>query len=152
MADVLFYHLEHKPWEQVLPRLLAQALTRGWRSVIQVGDADKVEQVSEVLWASDADPFLPHGTAADGRAALQPVWITAGDDNPNASSVRFFIEGAALGELGALERAIILIDGADEGAVERARSDWKRLKDEGHAISYWQQDEKLRWINRSAAG
>ena len=31
MAEIMFYHLEHKPWEQVLPRQLATALERGWR-------------------------------------------------------------------------------------------------------------------------
>ena len=152
MAEVLFYHLEHRPWEQVLPRLLAATLERGWRAVVQVGDEAKVEAVSEALWSAlPEDSFIPHGTSADGRPEHQPVWITAADETPNGATVRFFIEGASAGEIAALARAVILFDGADALAVERARADWRRFQAEGHAISYWQQDENLRWQNKSAA-
>ena len=39
--------------------------------------------------------------------------------------------------------------GRDEAAVATARTEWKRLKAEGHEISYWQQDENYRWQNKS---
>jgi DNA polymerase III subunit chi len=152
VAEVLFYHLEHKPWEQVLPRLLAQASARGWRCIVQTGDAARIDHVSDALWTSDADIFLAHGAEADGRSALQPVWLTASDENPNGASVRFFIESASVENLAGLARAVVLFDGLDEQAVGRARVDWKRLKGEGHEISYWQQDENLRWVNRSDGG
>ena len=149
MTEVMFYHLEHKPWEQVLPGQLSKALQRGWRCVVQVGNADRVEDVSELLWKNDADIFLAHGAKADGRAEMQPIWLTAADENPNAAKVRFFIEGASLGDVSGLDRAVILFDGRDEAAVAAARTDWKRLKSAGFSISYWQQDENLRWIDRS---
>ncbi len=150
MAEILFYHLEHKPWEQVLPKLITSTLERGWRAVVQVGTAERVEGVSEALWLSlPEDSFLTHGSAADGQGARQPVWLTAGDETPNGATVRFFIEGANVGDVSSLARAVVLFDGADSAAVERARSDWKRFKAEGHVISYWQQDENLRWQDRS---
>jgi DNA polymerase-3 subunit chi len=151
MTEVLFYHLEHRPWDQILPRQLATALERGWRCVVQVGAADRLDAVSEVLWKTDADVFLPHGSAADGFAERQPIWLTAGDDNPNHATVRFFIEAAPLGELAGLQRAVVLFDGRDEQAVARAREQWKAAKAAGHDISYWQQDENLRWHNKSKA-
>jgi DNA polymerase III subunit chi len=152
MTDVLFYHLEHKPWEQVLPRLLAAASARGWRSIVQTGDAARIEHLSDTLWTSDADIFLAHGSEADGKPALQPIWLTAGRENPNGASVRFFIDGAPIEDVAGLTRAVVLFDGLDESAVGRAREDWKRLRTDGHEISYWQQDESMRWVNRSAGG
>lgn len=150
MTEVLFYHLEHKPWADVLPRLLAATLERGWRAVVQVGPSASVESVSELLWSSlPEDGFLAHGTTADGRGERQPVWLTAGDDAPNGAAVRFYIEGARAEDVDGLQRAVILFDGADSSAVDRAREDWRRFKAGGHAISYWQQDENLRWQNRS---
>jgi DNA polymerase III subunit chi len=151
MTEVLFYHLEHKPWEQVLPGQLSKALQRGWRCVVQVGSDDRVEPVSELLWKNEADIFLAHGTRADGRADRQPIWLTAGDDSPNNATVRFFIEGAMPGEIASLDRVAILFDGRDEAAVQAARDNWKRLKAQGLAISYWQQDENFRWVDRSKA-
>lgn len=151
MAEVLFYHLEHRPWEQVLPRLLSATLERGWRAVVQVGEASDVEAISEALWASlPEDSFIPHGTAADGEADRQPVWLTAGTETPNGATVRFFIDGAASEDVSSLTRAVILFDGGDAAAVDKARVDWRRFQAQGHVISYWQQDENLRWQNKSA--
>jgi DNA polymerase III subunit chi len=151
MTDVHFYHLELKPWQHVLPRLLVAANSRGWRSVVRLPDEMTVETASDALWASDADPFLAHGSETDGRAAEQPIWLTAKDENPNSASVRLFVNGAGIAGLEGLARAIILFDGRDESSVLAAREQWKQLKAEGHEISYWQQDENQRWINRSAA-
>ncbi len=149
MTEILFYHLEHKPWEQVLPKQLATALERGWRCVVQVGNPARVEEVSELLWKSDADPFLTHGTTADGRAHLQPIWLTAEEENPNTANVKFFIEGATVSNVADLTRAVILFDGHDEVAVATARENWKCFKAEGFDISYYQQDDNYRWVNRS---
>ena len=152
MTEIMFYHLEHKPWEQVLPGLLSKALERGWRCVVQIGREERVEEVSDLLWKSDADIFLTHGTKVDGMAGMQPIWLTAGTDNPNNATVRFFIEGAVVGDVSGLARVAILFDGRGEIAVAAARNDWKRLKSEGHEISYWQQDENYRWQNKSKTG
>jgi DNA polymerase-3 subunit chi len=152
MAEIMFYHLEHKPLEQVLPGQLAKSLQRGWRCVVQIGNEVRVEEVSDLLWKNEADMFLAHGTKVDGLAHMQPIWLTAGADNPNNATVRFFIEGAVVGDLSGLARAAILFDGRDETAVTAARADWKRLKAEGHEISYWQQDENFRWQNKSKTG
>ena len=149
MAEIMFYHLEHKPWEQVLPRQLSTALERGWRCIVQVGSESRVEEVSDLLWTSETDPFLTHGTKVDGKADQQPIWLTAETDNPNAAKVRFFIDGAPIGDVAGLDRAVILFDGRDQDAVTAARTEWKRLKAEGHDISYWQQDENHRWQNKS---
>ena len=151
MAEIMFYHLEHKPWEQVLPAQLSRALERGWRCVVQIGREERVEEVSELLWKNESDIFLIHGTKADGREDKQPIWLTSDTDNPNNATVRFFIDGAVVGDVSDLARAAILFDGRDETAVIAARADWKRLKTEGHEISYWQQDENYRWQNKSRA-
>lgn len=151
MAEIMFYHLEHKPWEQVLPRQLSTALERGWRCIVQVGSESRVEEVSDLLWKNEADIFLAHGTKADGMAHRQLIWLTAETDNPNAAKVRFFIEGAPIGDVAGLDRAVILFDGSDTEAVTTARAEWKRLKAEGHDISYWQQDKNFRWQNKSKA-
>ena len=152
MTEIMFYHLEHKPWEQVLPGQLTKALQRGWRCVVQVGSIARIEEISDLLWRNEADIFLTHGTTADGNAERQPIWLTSEDDNPNNATVRFFIEGASVGDVAGLSRAAILFDGRDEAAVATARQDWKRLKAQGHDISYWQQDENHRWQNTSKTG
>lgn len=150
MTPVFFYHLERQPLETVLPKLLATSLERGWRVVVQAGSEERAEAIAAQLWSHDEESFLPHGTKTDGFPDLQPIWITAGDDNPNNANVRFFVDGAEPGVIDGLTRAVILFDGRDAEAVERARETWKRVRAGGHEVTYWQQDEQGRWQNRAA--
>lgn len=152
MTDVMFYHLDRQPLERVLPQLIARTIERGWRAVIQTESEERAESLSSILWTYSDDGFLPHGTARDGYAPHQPVWITPADDNPNGSSVRFFVGGAAPASYDGLERAVLLFDGQDEDAVQQARDLWRAAKAAGHAVSYWQQDENGRWLDKAARG
>lgn len=149
VTDILFYHLERQPLERVLPQLVQRTLERGWRAVIETDSDDRVEALSAMLWTYADEAFLPNGTARDGHAEDQPVWITAADDNPNGACVRFFVGGAEPSAYDGLERVVLLFDGADADAVERARRIWKEAKGLGHEVSYWQQDERGRWQNRA---
>jgi DNA polymerase-3 subunit chi len=149
MTPVFFYHLERQPLESVLPKLLATSLERGWRVVVQAASEERSEAIAAQLWSHDEESFLPHGTKADGFPDLQPVWITAGTDNPNNANVRFFVDGAEVDAIEGLTRAVILFDGNDPDAVDQARAGWKRLRARGHEVTYYQQDEQGRWQNRA---
>ncbi len=152
MPPVFFYHLQRQPLEAVLPRLLAVSLERGWRVVVQAGSEERVEALAAQLWSFDEESFLPHGTRADGFPDLQPVWLTAEDDNPNNANVRIFVDGAKVSNVGGLTRAVIMFDGNDQQAVENARSQWMEFRNAGHEVSYWQQDDQGRWQNRAGSG
>jgi DNA polymerase-3 subunit chi len=151
MTSVFFYHLERQPLEQILPRMLVTSLERGWRVVVQAGSVERAEALASHLWSFDDESFLPHGTSADGHPELQPVWLTATDENPNLSNVRFYVDGAPIANIAGLTRAVIIFDGNDNPALEQARTEWKRLKSEGHEVTYWQQDAAGRWQNRAAS-
>ena len=145
MTEVLFYHLERQPLERVLPQLIGKTLDRGWRAVIQAGSEERVEALSAALWVTGEESFLPHGTARDGNADLQPVWITESDDNPNAANVRFLVDGARAGNVTVFERVVFLFDGRDAEAVQNARDAWKDFLREGHTVTYWREDAQGRW-------
>jgi DNA polymerase-3 subunit chi len=149
MSEVRFYHLDRMPLERILPKLLAASLERGWRAVVQAGSEERAEALANLLWSFDEEIFLPHGTKADGFAELQPIWLTAVAENPNGATVKFFVDGAPAQDLAGFARAVILFDGHDAGAVAQARADWKRCRAEGHAVSYWQQDDEGRWQDRA---
>ena len=151
MTEVYFYHLERQPLEVVLPQLLEKTHARGWRAVVQVGVAERVEAISTLLWSYRDDAFLPHGSVADGHAARQPIYLTASADRPNAPHVSFFLDGAEPAALEGLERAIVIFDGSLPDTVVQARDWWRRMTSEGHAVSYWRQDEGGRWRNMADA-
>lgn len=146
MAEVWFYHLDGRPPESVLPPLLQKCLERGWRTVVQAGSRERLEAIDGHLWTFSDDAFLPHGTAADGHEADQPVFLTEGDDNPNGAVVRVLVDRAPPpGDLSGYERILLLFDGSDPDALAEARTQWKAVKAAGHVASYWQQGAGGRW-------
>lgn len=145
MAEVLLYHLDRQPLESVLPGLIDRTLARGWRAVIQAGSEERVEAISTALWTAGEETFLAHGTARDGNADLQPVWITTARDNPNDARVRFMVDGEFAADVAGLDRVIFMFDGRDADACGHALKVWQDAKAQGHDATYWQQDERGRW-------
>ncbi len=145
VTEVYFYHLETRTLDDVLPNLLKRSLKRGWRATVQAASEERVAALDTLLWTYDDESFLPHGTARDGRASSQPIYLTAGEDNPNEAQVRFLVDGAMLADAAPYTRVAYLFDGRDPDAVAQARQAWQAAKSQGLAISYWQQGPDGRW-------
>jgi DNA polymerase-3 subunit chi len=149
MAELLFYHLTRRRLEQVLPELLEKTLQRGWKAVVKGGSEERIQQLNGDLWTYGRASFLPHGVKADGFADKQPVYLTTVDERPNNADVLFLVDGADAVEVSAYARVCDLFDGNDEVAVESARQRWKRAKDAGHTLTYWQQSETGGWVKKA---
>ena len=145
MTEVLFYHLEDQALEGALPALIERTLARNWRAVIQASSEERVEALDTLLWTYREESFLPHGTRRDPNPDQQPVFLTSSEDNPNAASVRFLVDGADVADVAPYARIVYLFDGRDASAVERAREQWRRLKAAGCDVTYWQQSPDGRW-------
>lgn len=148
-TETLFYHLTRRSLDEVLPGLLETCLGRNWRVVVQAGSEERCAALDSLLWIYRDDAFLPHGTAADGHEALQPIYLTAGTETPNGATVRFLVDRAEPGDLAGLARAVFLFDGNDPEALADARRHWKTLKAAGHVPTYWQQGEGGRWERKA---
>lgn len=149
MSEVGFYHLLRVPLERALPKLLEKALAAGHRVVVLGGSDERIEALNAALWSYDDAAFLPHGSARDGRAAEQPVWLTATVENPNNATLIALVDGAEPPDLGPYARCLNLFDGNDEEAVARARAQWAALKAAGHALAYWQQTPSGGWEKKA---
>jgi DNA polymerase-3 subunit chi len=136
MADVGFYHLTRSTLDQALPKLLSRTLAAGQRALVVGTD---LAALSEALWAQR--DWLPHGTEADGDPDLQPIWLSPTADAANGARYVFLVQGAATDRLAEYDRAFDLFDGTSPDAVDAARSRWRSAKDQGHALTYWQQTD-----------
>ncbi len=148
MTDVAFYHLEKSSLEAALPRLLEKTLKAGKRAVVMAGSEMRVEALTTLLWTYGQDSWLPHGSAKDGNAADQPVWLTALDENPNGAQFLFLTDGAASERMADYERCFELFDGNDPAAVEVARARWKGYAAAGFGLAYWQQGPSGGWESK----
>ncbi len=139
MAEIGFYHLRTTPLERALPRLLERALADGHRVVVMAGSAERVAYLDGLLWTYSDASFLPHGSARDGAAARQPIWLTDRDENPNRATMLVLLDGARSASLADYARCCDMFDGNDPAAVEAARQRWSAAKAAGHALVYWEQ-------------
>jgi DNA polymerase III subunit chi len=149
MTETLFYHLERRSLDDVLPGLIEKTLERGWRALIRTESAERADAIDTRLWTFN-DGFLPHAQAGDGEAARQPVLITVEEGNPNSADVLFLVGGAALpawdsAAAKALTRIVVMFDGRDAAAVETARAAWKDAKAAGHEVTYWKESPTGKW-------
>ena len=94
MTAIAFYHLERSTLEATLAKLLEKALAGGLRAVVKAGSEERVAALDAALWTYEQGSFLAHGSAKDGDGPDQPIWLTAGDDNPNAATVLFLTDGS----------------------------------------------------------
>ncbi len=152
MTEVLFYHLERQPLEKVLPLLLDKTLQRGWRAVVRSGLPQRLRHLSDAIWAWRDESFIPHAMSGEEHAALQPVWLTADEENPNHANVLFCIDGAAprRADLERMERVIVMFPASDPSAVEAARSLWRKLAgNEDLDMTYWRQNASGQWEKKA---
>ncbi len=152
MPDVSFYHLESRPLEWALPRLLSRVVESGLKAVVVTGVPERLPFLDSALWTYDDQSFLPHGRAPDENAAHQPVWLTAKpDDRPNGATILVLVDGAgpASPDLAGYDRCLDMFDGNDEEARAAARTRWTAFKQAGHTVTYWQQTGDGRWEKKA---
>ncbi|MDE1986165.1 MAG: DNA polymerase III subunit chi [Alphaproteobacteria bacterium] len=150
MTETLFYHLERRSLDDVLPGLIEKTLERGWRALIRAESAERADAIDTRLWTYSEQTFLPHAQAGDGDPGRQPVLITVEEGNPNNANVLFLVGGAPppawdSAEAKDLTRIVLMFDGRDTVAVESARGAWKNAKAAGHDVTYWKESPAGKW-------
>ena len=145
MTAIAFYHLESSSLEQVLPQLLEKTLGLHKRALVLCGSEQRVEAVNALLWTYDQESWLPHGSVKDGDPVDQPIWLSVDEENLNNAEYLFLTDGAEAKSIGQFERCFDVFDGTIEISLLAARERWKRYKDAGHKLTYWQQSIVGKW-------
>ena len=69
MTETLFYHLERRALDDVLPGLIEKTLERGWRAVIRAETSAALAFGMAVLWTGGAQAAIPTLTPAEMNCA-----------------------------------------------------------------------------------
>ncbi|MCO4319741.1 DNA polymerase III subunit chi [Phyllobacterium sp. 21LDTY02-6] len=149
MTEILFYHLTESTLENALPGLVERSLERNWKVVVQTGSEERRDSLDNHLWTWSDASFLAHATDLEANPEEQPVILTTGEGNPNGATVRFLVDGAVPANAEAYDRLVLMFDGHDQSQLEQAREQWRRLKEEGHSLTYWQQNAEGRWEKKA---
>lgn len=145
MTEVSVYKLSVTPLEKTLPKLMEKVLQGGMRAVIVSPSKERVEVLNTLLWTYTTLTFLPHGSAEDGFADQQPIWLTSQVENPNKADVLVLCDGAQSATLQGFTRCLDLFDGNDTESTQDARKRIEQYKAQGCNVSYWHQDPKGAW-------
>ena len=150
MTEVLFYHLTDSALEWASPEILEKCVERGLRVTLRASSRERVEALNAHYWTYREDSFLPHGVAADGDPATQPIYLTDGAETPNDPQVLMLVDGAeeAPEKMAPFERVVIMFDGHDAEAVDRARAQWRAVTGAGLKAVYWAQEDR-RWVKKA---
>ena len=144
-TTIQFYHLLSTSAERAVPKLMEKALDGKSRVVMLLPDDAALARMSEALWTSNPNGFLPHGGAKDGRAADQPIYLCTEDTNPNRADILCVLGGASPASMGDYAKVLDVFDGGNEEHVLRARQRWTAYKEAGHKLQYIKQQESGGW-------
>lgn len=130
-----------------LPPLLTKLHSMGQKVLVRCPDKGRVTRLSDLLWKTPRDGFLPHASPEDGLPPeKQPVFITAEGGNPSSANVLLRISGSANDTEG-FDEVIEFFSGLDaEKAAARQR--WKLAQENGHPRRFFSHEEG-RWHLKS---
>jgi DNA polymerase-3 subunit chi len=149
LSEALFYHLERRRLDDVLPGLVERSLERGWRARVRAESAERAAALDALLWTYSEESFLPHAVAGEGISMQQPVLISVEDGNENSANVLFLVGGATVNDwsqsAATFERIVLLFDGRDPQALSAAREAWKSAKAASLDVTYWKENSAGKW-------
>jgi len=150
MTDIRFYHMEQSTLDQALPAIATKAWQSGSNVMIRVPDGAEAQRINDLLWGCQPTAFLPHGVDGDKNPDRQPIWITAEDENKNEADILILTHGCIMtDDIDKFKMCCEMLDGRVEDQITAARARWKEYKDQGHDLTYWQQDDQGKWNKKA---
>lgn len=149
MTEIRFYHLMKQTPLQALVSLVDRALQKGEPILVHAKDKTEMDAINAHLWTYQPESFLPHEIEESANAASQLVLIATSNDNKNNATMLFQIHDGPLEPSAPITLCCKIFDGANDIQVSAARTEWKRLKDVGHALTYWQQTDSGKWEQKA---
>ncbi len=143
-----FYHLEASTVVSVLPGLLEKTLQKGWRALVKM-PPEQIKEMDDYLWTYRDDSFLPHGRDDEPMAEQQPITLTGAAQDAEGYQAVFLIGGTEVENMEGVERCMVMINGRSKDDIQRARAQWKALKDTEAKLSYYQQNDRGAWEKKA---
>lgn len=149
MTEIRFYHLQKQTLDQALPLILEKAYASGQPILVKLESASEVERMNTHLWSYAPHTFLPHGSAKNGNADKQPIWLTDKDTNDNNAKILILTQGKTEENVDTYNLVCEMLNGHDENAISAARIRWKEYTSAGHDVTYWYQSESGKWEKKA---
>ena len=143
-----FYHLERTSLEQALPPLLEKCLSRGWRVLVASDSPDRLKDLAAALWTYREESFLPHGADGGGQEADQPILLSSSLEAANQAKALALLDGTDAPVSAPFERVMVVFDDRDTPSKTAARGQFKRAREGGVIVRYFQQTDRGGWAEK----
>ena len=144
-TTVQFYHLLSTTRERAVPKLMEKALSSGAKVAMLCENEKSLKAISDAMWTSNPDGFLPHEPASSKTAAQNPIVLTLDEANPNGAEILCVLNGTIPASVGSYTKVLDVFDGSDERAVTAARERWAQYKSQGFSLQYVKQQQGGGW-------
>jgi len=143
--QVTFYELIATTLEKTLPKLIEKAYESGLKTVVRT-ESSRLKAIDSAMWTYATMGFLPHGSSGDPAEFTphQPIWLTAGDDDPINATVLVMTTDTYVADVG-YQRLLDVYDGNDASCVKMARERMDRYQADGWEVKLWKQNLKGAW-------
>src|SRR5690242_17594034 len=150
LPEILFYCLERKSIEDIIPGLLERTTERGWRAIVRVDSTERMNSLDSYLWTYSDQSFLAHGTPETAHPSRQPIYLTTGNENPNAARVLFLAGGEIPSDwdtsgIANFSRVVVLFDGQNPELLKAARDSYANAARRGGSAVFWRQNASGKW-------
>lgn len=136
-AELMFYLVSDArlpgDLNALVPTLLEKILAGGHQALVRCPDAAWAEQLNEALWQHTPSSFLPHGGPKDATPEQQPVYITAGQENPAGARMLLRLNGAPSEDIDAFDRVFDLFMGTDSER-QAGRTRYKHFREKEYPL------------------
>jgi DNA polymerase-3 subunit chi len=146
MAIISFYQAQLGNQEKAACQLLEKCYKGDYKVLVRLSNEELQESLNKSLWTFAQKSFIPHGSKNDPDPKSQPIYITAGRENPNSFKVLMLV-GTMDGVFDEFERVFIVFDGSDAALMSHINGARIKLQIASNQVSYYKQDAKGGWVN-----
>ncbi len=150
MTEILIYQASNYSLEEILQKLLTKTLQSKQKVTVRLNDFDYLNLVDNFLWSFSGDSFLPHNIMGDANLSLSPVYLTTGEEVPNAANILILINSTklSLSTFNRFNRSCLLFsEGNEQCAIEHKKL-WELAISDGIPSKFWVQS-KTGWKEKS---
>jgi DNA polymerase III subunit chi len=143
--EISFYRLSKIPLIKAATKLIEKIYYSKQKLIVLVENEKSIQDLDNILWSYSTKHFIAHATEYDPHPEDQPVYIASKRNyNSNFATIAMALGIVDLDDISA-QKYCYMFDGNDDEQQKFARNKWKKYKDDGHNIIYWQQGEDGSW-------
>ena len=144
MSKISFYQVMNGEVVKFSCQLLEKCFQNKIKTFVQVVDELAATTLDRTLWTFAQKSFIPHAMDKDPYPEMQPIYISSSNKCPIEAKGLMLI-GVDRLDVGGFDRVMIMLDGNVLEEVKRAEALMASLKNLGHEVEYYLQNDKGTW-------